>query len=148
MYQNSWSWPINPGPHAFLHWRKTSGVKTRPTLKESYLFHKLEVSFFSKCSILDIWQGSKCASGFKYLRILNMSLVLNVSQSFGYTRVLNTPDFWICQGYTGIRICLNNSWICLIMFGYVWICLNMLEYMWISLNLPFVLHFYISPFVL
>ena len=58
-------------------------------------------------------------------------------KSFGYTRVLimplilNMPGFWMyqsCQGYTGFRICLNNSWICLIMSGYVWICLNIYEY--------------------
>ena len=67
-------------------------------------------------------------------------------QSFGYTRVLNIPDFWLCQGYTGIRICLNNSWICLIMFGYVWIFLNMPEYLWMCLSLPEWLLFYISTF--
>ena len=75
-----------------------------------------------------------------------MSLVLNLpkiwiyqgsayTSGFEYARIVNIPEFWICQGYTGLRICLNNSWICLIMSGYVWICLNMLKYAWIYLNL-------------
>ena len=55
-------------------------------------------------------------------------------------------EFLICQDYTGFRICLNYSWICLIMSWYVWICLNMPEYAWICLNLPEWLLFYISPF--
>ena len=50
------------------------------------------------------------------------------ASDFEYARILNVPEFWICQGYTGFRICLNNSWICLIMSGYVWICMNMYEY--------------------
>ena len=47
-----------------------------------------------------------------------------VSGSDG-AKVLDLPGFWIClcfwicQGYTGFKICLNTSWICLIMFGYV-----------------------------
>ena len=78
--------------------------------------------------------------------ILNMSLVLNgiefcISQGsecasgFEYARILNIPEFWICQGYTEFRICLNDSWI----------CLNMPEYTWICLNLPKWLLFNISP---
>ena len=31
-----------PGPFTFLHRIKSSGVKIRPALKKSYLFHKLE----------------------------------------------------------------------------------------------------------
>ena len=50
------------------------------------------------------------------------------ASDFEYARILNVPEFWICQGYTGFRMCLNNSWICLIMSGYVWICLNMYKY--------------------
>ena len=90
-----------------------------------------------------------------------MFLVLNVAEfwiyqgseyAFGFecTRILNIPEFLICQGYTGFRICRINSWICawicLIMFGYVWKCLNMLEHAWICLSLPEWLLFYIPPF--
>ena len=73
-------------------------------------------------------------------------------QRFGYTRVLNMPLvfnipwFWICQGHTGSRICLNNSWIYLNMSNYLWICLNMREYSWICLNMPGWLLLYISAF--
>ena len=67
--------------------------------------------------------------------------------SFGYSRVLKMPTFGLCQGYTGFRICLNNSWISLIMSGYVWICLNIVEYAWICLYLPQWLLFYVSPFL-
>ena len=88
-----------------------------------------------------------------------MSLVLNVpdfwiyqsseyASGFEYAGIMNIPQFSICQDYTGFTICLNNSWIWLIMSGYVWICLSMQEYAWICLNLPewlLFLHFPISP---
>ena len=83
-----------------------------------------------------IYQGSEYASGFEYLRILNI------------------PEFWICQGYTGFRICLNKSWICLNMSDYVWICQSMPVYSGICVNMTqsawmaFVLHFLISRFAL
>ena len=72
-----------------------------------------------------LYQGSEYASGFEYAMILNI------------------PEFWICQGYTGFRICLNNSWICLNMPDYVWIFLNMSEYGGICMDMPksFALHF-------
>ena len=76
-----------------------------------------------------IYQGCKYASGFEY------------------TRILNTPDFWLCQGYTGFRICLNNSWLCLKMPDHVEICVNMPEYAWICLNLPEWLLLYVLPVV-
>ena len=116
----------------------------------------MAVSCFSKCSIVDVWQGFEYAYGSEYPRILNMSLVLNVPEfwiyqgseyasGFEYARILSIPEFGICQGYTGFRICLNNSWICLIMSGYIWLCLNMPKYVWICLNLPEWLLFYSSP---
>ena len=83
-----------------------------------------------------LYQGSEYASGFEY------------------TMILNIPEFWICQGYTGFRICLNNSWICLNMPDYVWIFLNMSEYGGICMDMPksswiaFALHFPITLFVL
>ena len=76
-----------------------------------------------------IYQGSEYASGFEYARILNAS------------------EFWICQGYTGLRICLNNSWLYLNMPHYVGICLSMPEYAWVCLNLHERLLLYISPVV-
>ena len=117
------------------------------------------VSCFSKSSIMDVWQGSEYASSSEYPRVLNspgfwIYLWFWMCQSFGYTRVLNMPlvlnipAFWMYQSYTGLRICLNNPWICLTMSGYVWVCLNLPEYEWICLNLPEWLLFYISPFVL
>ena len=44
--------------------------------------HKIiiAVSCFSKGSIVDVWQGSECASCSKYPRVLNL------------------PEFWIYQG--------------------------------------------------
>ena len=49
-----------------------------------------------------------------------MSLVLNVPEfsiyqgseyafGFEYAKILNISEFWICQGYRGFIICLNNS---------------------------------------
>ena len=74
-------------------------------------------------------------SGSDYPRVLSMSLVLNVPEfsiyqgceyasGFEYDRIMSIPEFWICQGYTGFRIGLNNSWIGLNMSDYVLICLN------------------------
>ena len=113
--------------------------------------NNLVVSCFFKHPILDVWQGSEYASGSHYLRVLNspgfwICLWFWMRQNFRYTRVLNLPGFWICQSYTGFRICLNNSWICLNMPNYVWIWLNTPEYAWMYLNLPEWLLFYISPF--
>ena len=62
-------------------------------------------------------------------------------------RFLNIPKFWICQDFSGSRICLNTCWICrqcLIKFEYVWTFLNVPIYAWICLNLPE--QFCISPF--
>ena len=59
--------------------------------------------------------------------------------SSDYARVLNIPDFWICENYTGFWIYLNNSVICFIMPEYVWICLNMPKCAWMA----FVSHFFL-----
>ena len=144
------------GPHTFLHWTKTSWVKIGLPLKKSCLFQELEdmrnwycknysrllfpkvlpcrcLTRFWVCLRFWICQGSEYASGFEYARILNI------------------PEFWICQGFTGFRICLNNSWICLNMSDYVWIFLNLPEYAWICLKsfwITFVWHSPIPPFVL
>ena len=95
--------------------------------------------------------------------VLSMPLVLNILgfwiardseyvSGFECTRVLNIPEFWVCQGYTGFRICLDNSQICLKvwtrkcldMSEFVAICVNMSKSAWMA----FVLHFPISQFVL
>ena len=130
----------------------------------------IAVSCFSKRFIVDIYKD------------LSMPLVLHIPVSWisqdsehisgsEFARVLDIPRFWIylwfwicqnskytrfriCQGYTGFRICLNNSWICLNMPYSVWICLKMPEYAGICVNMPgstwmaLALHFPISPFVL
>ena len=100
-----------------------------------------------------------------FYKDLSMPLVLNIPVSwivqgseytsgFEYARILNILGFRICQGYTGFRICLNNSWICLNMPYSVWICLNMPEYAGICVNMPgstwmtLALHFPISPWTL
>ena len=119
----------------------------------------IAVIYFSKRSIVDIWQGSEYVSGSEYPKVLNMPLVLNVPefwiyQGSEYASVLNMPGFWICQAYTGSRICLNNTWIWLNMPDYVWIYLNMSVYTKICVSMPksawidFALYFPISPFVL
>ena len=89
---------------------------------------------------------------FRYTRILNITLVLNmpgfwIYQSSEYVRVLNIS-------YTEFRLCLNNFRICLNMLDYTWISLNNPEYIGIYVNMPkhsriaFVSHFPTSPFVL
>ena len=52
----------------------------------------------------------------------------------GVIQNLKIPGFKICLWfwkYTGFSyawICLNNSWICMIILEYTWTCLNMPEY--------------------
>ena len=100
----------------------------------------ITVSYFSKHSIVYVWQSSEYTSGSKYLRVLNMSLVLNVSefwiwiylwfwmhQDTEYARVTQGSEFaWIITDY----------WLCLNMPDYVGICMNMLEYARICMNVP------------
>ena len=119
----------------------------------------LNLPQFSVASVLSSY-GSEYTFGSQYPRVLNMSLVLNIlefwiSHNSEYARILNMPlvvsmvGFWIClwfsiyqgskyarftQGPEYTWICLNNSWICLIMLGYVWICLNIHQYAWICLS--------------
>ena len=121
---------------------------------------------FSKRSIIDVWQGSKYASGSEYPSVLHsprfwMCLWFWMSQTFRYIRVpnmpqvLNMPGFWIYQSSEYTRFTQASEYTCiipeyvlyLIMAGYVWICRNMPEYGWICLNLPEWLLFYISPFL-
>ena len=122
------------------------------------------VNYFSKRSTADVWKDSEYASSSEYPRILEMFLLLNVpkfwiyqgsecASSFEYDRILNISEFWICQGYTGLRICLNNFWICVNMLDYLLICLNVPEYAGKCMNIPksvwiaFVSPFPTSPFV-
>ena len=70
---------------------------------------------------------------------VSIPLVLNISglwfwmfQSFGrnseyasgfeYAMILNIQEFWIYQDYTWFKICLNSSWICLVISGYFCFC--------------------------
>ena len=70
--------------------------------KNIYILEKLIIAIccFSKLSIVDVQQGSEYACGSEYPKILNMSLVLNVSvfcmyrsseyaSGFEYARILN-----------------------------------------------------------
>ena len=73
-----------------------------------------------------------------FARILNMPRILNMLAFWiyggcEYGRVLNIPGLWKCyvskyarvtQGFEYAWICLNNSWICLIMSKCPYICLN------------------------
>ena len=43
-------------------------------------------------------------------------------------------------------LCLNSSWICLNMPGYIWISMNMLKYAWICLNRSALFLFYVFSF--
>ena len=130
-------------------------MKIRRTLKKSHLI-LTAVSCFLKHSIVDVWQDSEYDSVFEYLRILNMSLVLNMPEfwiyqgyehvsRFEYARILNILEFWICQGYTGFRICLNNSRIFL--NRYAEICLNILNlHEWLLLYFYRLSHIFCNPF--
>ena len=109
---------------------------------------------FPKYLRLTLWFSCEIADYVKNSRILNVFLVLDVA------RVLDITGFWICfrfwiwQGYTEFRICLNSSWVCQNVADYVWICLNIPEYAGICVNMPksawmtFVLYYPIYSFVL
>ena len=69
-------------------------------------FGKIIVVFFTifaKISILNLWEGSKYVSGFKYVRVLNICKLPLIWQGseYGsgckYGRVLNLPGFRVCQ---------------------------------------------------
>ena len=116
--------------------------------------------------IIDIWQGSEYLidsknvtvlniCGFskyqnsKYIRALSMPgfwIYQGSEEASGsqYTRFLNIPEFWICQGFTGTWICLNNSWICLVMPEYagVWVDIPKSAWMAFDLYVP-IITFYI-----
>ena len=67
--------------------------------------------------------------------------LVNFSQGFKYasgkySRAQNMTRLWICQGYTGKRICLNKPEYALIMSENAWICLNNAEYDWICWDIP------------
>ena len=44
--------PLDPAPNIFLLWIKTFGVKIRPAVKTSYLFHELEEMKSWYCEII------------------------------------------------------------------------------------------------
>ena len=69
-----------------------------------------------------IYQSYEFAFGFKHARIVNIS-TLNMA------------------GYTGFRVCMNNSWICLNMLEYAWICLNLPEWLLFYISLVVTLHY-------
>ena len=127
----------------------------------------IAVSYFSKCSIVDAWQGSKYASGFEFPRVLNsrgfwIYFWFWMCQSFGYIRilnmhlVLNMSGFWIHENseFTRVTQGLEYDWTIPEIPEYTWLCLNMLEYAGISVHMSksawmvFVLHFPISAFIL
>ena len=107
------------------------------------IFETNSIVFMWNSPLREKFQGSECVSG------------SGCGQSFGYDR-----GFWICfrfwiwQGYTEFRICLNSSWVCQNVADYAWICLNISEYAGICVNMPksawmaFVLYYPIYSFVL
>ena len=141
VYQNSRPLASNPrlpipsplNPHTFSQKLNTSGVKTRPVLKNSwYLFQKLEnvKSWYAKiiiicennysrnyfCKILN----RRCLTGYwicqasEYTRALNVPLVLNmprlwIYQGSEYTRFLSMPGSCIYEGSNmpGLHSILN-----------------------------------------
>ena len=128
-------WPVWLNGWVFVY--KLSGCEFKSHCSHLII---ITVSCFSKHSIVYVWQSSEYASGSKYLRVLSMSLVLNVSefwiwiylwfwmhQDTEYARVTQGSEFaWIITDY----------WLCLNMPDYVGICLNMLEYARICMNVP------------
>ena len=84
--------------------------------------------------------------GSEYVSVLNISGLWIANDfeyvsgsecaSFGYSRVLNIPTFWLCQGYTSeyAWIIPEYPWLCLDMSEYAWILWNMHEYAYICLN--------------
>ena len=80
-------------------------------------------------SFLDVWQGSEYASDFEYASVLNIAgfWIYQGCEFAGILNmllVLNMSGFWIYHSFKYVRvtqgskyawICLNNSWICLIM---------------------------------
>ena len=89
------------------------------------------LTIFTKCFIVDVW----ICLEFWICQTSEHTGVLNVPgfriyqgseyvSYFEYVRVQDIPRLWICQGYTGFWIYLNNSWICLIMPECAEICLN------------------------
>ena len=87
----------------------------------------------------------------RYLTGLKMCLGFWICLWF-YVRVLNNTR--VTRGSAYAWICLNNSWICLIIPEYAWIRLNMSEYSEICVNMPkvasmaFAFHFPIVIFCL
>ena len=107
----------------------------------------IAVSYFSKRSIIDVWQGSEYVSGSEYPRAVNspgfwICLWFWMCYSLGYTRVLNMSlilnmlAFWlyqsseyarVTQGSEYVWIILEYAWLCLALSGYAWISRNMYE---------------------
>ena len=96
----------------------------------------IDVNYFCKTLIEDVWQGSEQASDFEYASVLNI-LGLWINQGSEYTsgaeyvRVLDIARL-TCQGY---RV-LNMPEYVWIIHEYAWLCLNMAKSSWIN----FVLH--------
>ena len=91
-----------------------------------------------------IWLNNawiNCSDRFDYSRVLNMPvqrltgfwIYLSGSK---YGRARNMARLWICKGYTGCWICLNNLAYSLIITQYAWICRNNAEYLWACLTIP------------
>ena len=124
-----------PGPLAVILFYiriNISEVKIRPVLKK-IIFIKVENvkgwyrdnncdlrkkmyswTIFTKRFIVDLWQGSKCASSSKCAMVLNIACL---------HRVLNMSEYaWIIPRY---------GWLCLNMLRYAWLCQDMCEHAYI-----------------
>ena len=123
--------------------------------------------YYDIAKVILTWQNNHSCWLFQevlnFLTRIWIFLWFRISQDSEYASgcecamILNIQGLRIFQVYTGFRICLNNSWICLNMPESVWIYLNVPEYTRIFVNMPksawmaFVLHFpifFTIPFLL
>ena len=66
-----------------------------------------------------------------WICLVNFSQGFKKASGSKYTRAQNMARLWICEGYVGCWICLNEPEYALIMSQYTWMCLNNAEYEWI-----------------
>ena len=75
-----------------------------------------------------------------YGRVLNMSSKTFTGFWIGsgskYAWNQNMAKLWMCKGYTGCWICLNESGYALMTSQYAWIYFNNAEYDWICQHIP------------
>ena len=106
----------------------------------------------SMLPVLDIpgfWiaQDSEQVSSSECARVLDIPVFWTCVWFWICQKISNKAEFWICQGYTGFKTCLDISWLCLNISDYVCTDLNMPEHFGMCVNISksswigFVLHF-------